>query len=964
MLMLAVSVLAASDHRGQVRFGEVPVQGASVQATQGDKTVRALTDPEGRYVLPDLSDGTWTIQIEMPGFDTLRRDVIVAPEAAAAEWNLTMLQLESIQGGAAAGFPVPAISFGGSESPGGSNRTRPTGEPPDDQSAEAADRLLINGSVINGAATPFALQRAFGTARAPRSPYRGTASIAFNSSLFDAQPYSLTGHDMLDPAYARGQAVVTIGGPLQIPKLFRNGSFIASYTRTQNNTANVMTARVPTAAERTGDFSASATQPIDPVSGAPFANGVIPPDRISPEASALLTLYPPSNFETGGPYNYEISRIGTSYGDTFQGSVTNIRLGRRDQLSGSITVQRGRSESPNLFGFVDPTTTATTSASVVWAHRFTTRISSNVRYEMNRAKSESVPHYAQRVDVSGEAGVTGTDRDPRNWGPPALSFASGIARLGDGAYALERTHADSLSYTSTIIVGRHALGYGADYRWQRYDLFSQRDPRGAFTFTGAETGNDFADFLLGVPTASAIAFGNPDKYFRQSFANLYVTDDFRVTSSITLTLGVRWEYETPITERYGRLVNLDVAPDFTSAVPTVAGSADESLVRPDKGGIQPRLAVAWRPRLTSSIVVRAGYGVYRETSVYRTIADQMAQQSPLSKSLNVQNTPEHPLTLANGFAGSPEVTATTFAIDPAFRVGTAHNWQASVQRDLPAAMQATVTYLGITGAHVPRRFLPNTFPAGGENPCPACPVGFVYLTSTGSSNRHGATIELRRRQRNGFEASARYTIARAIDDAGLGSAQIAQNWLDLSSERGPSSFDRRHELVAQGQYTTGMLGGLGSFWDSWRGTLLKEWTISGNLTLGSGTPLTAVYPVPAGGTGMTGHLRPNATGTPNGSDVDGRHVDPAAFAAPAPGEWGNAGRNSVTGPAVFQLNASLARSIRLNQRVSMDFRIDVTNLLNTVTYPDWNTTLGNAQFGLPTRANEMRTIRPSMRWRF
>ena len=954
VLALAVSLVAASDHRGQVRFGDVPVHGASVQATQGDKTIRALTDPEGRYVLADLDDGTWTIQVEMPGFEAIRREVVIPQDAAAAEWSLRMLRQDEIAGQPSAGFPKPAAG----SSSGGSQGTRPTSD------AEAADRLLINGSVVNGAATPFALPRAFGNVRIPRSPYRGTASINANSSLFDARPYSLSGRDTLDPAYARGQFSFTIGGPLQIPRLFRNGSFTATYSRTQNRDASVQTVRVPTAAERSGDFSAHPLAPIDPDTGAPFPGGVIPDDRISPQARALLALYPPANIGGDGPYNYEIPLIGSSHGDTVQGSITNIRIGRSDQLSGTVGLQRGVSRNPDVFGFLDPSRTSSTSASVSWIHRFTPRLSGTFRYELSRAKSETVPHYANRVDISGEAGVMGNDRDPRNWGPPSLTFSGGIARLGDGIYALDRNHSDAVSYTSSWIVGRHALAYGADYRWQRFDLFSQRDPRGGFTFTGAATGSDFADFLLGIPAASAIAYGNADKYFRQSLASLYVTDDFRLTPWLTLKVGVRWEYETPIAERFGRLVNLDVAPDFTSAAPVIAGTPDETLVRPDRSGIQPRLALAWRPWLVSSVVIRGGYGLYRETSVYRTIADQMAQQAPLSTSLSVQNTAENPLTLADGFRGSPSVTATTFAIDPGFRVGMAHNWQASVQRDLPAAMQATVTYLGIRGVNVPQRFLPNTFAAGVEGPCGTCPVGFVYLTSSGRSTRHSATIEVRRRQRNGFEAGARYTLAQATDDAGLGRYHVAQNWLDLRGELGPSNFDQRHELVVQGQYTSGMLAGFGSFWDGWRGALLREWTISSEVTLGSGTPLTPVLLAPVGGTGMTGSLRPSLTGAPIDEEADGRHVNPAAFTAPAAGQWGDAPRNSIAGPRQFQLNASLARTLRVNQRVTMDLRVDVTNLLNTVTFPDWNTTVGSTQFGLPTRANAMRTVRPSMRLRF
>src|SRR5205085_4620488 len=141
----------------------------------------------------------------------------------------------------------------------------------------------------------------------------------------------------------------------------------------------------------------------------------------------------------------------------------------------------------------------------------------------------------------------------------------------------------------------------------------------------------------------------------------FVTDDWRVKSWLTLNLGVRWEYEAPITERRGRLVNLNMAPGFASAMPVIAGTPHESLIRTDKTGFEPRIGLAWRPHAGSSMVVRAGYGVYRDTSVYRAIADQMAQQSPLSKSLSVQNSPVSPLSLADGFHGSPAVTATTFA---------------------------------------------------------------------------------------------------------------------------------------------------------------------------------------------------------------------------------------------------------------------------------------------------------------
>lgn len=933
VLALLSALLAEAEHRGQVRFRGAPVPGALVQATRGETTVRAMTDAEGRYVLASLEDGEWTVRVEMPGFEAVSRTVRLPQEGAPEPWDLRMLRLDEIDGTATSGFPPP---------PPAAAADAKTGD------GEAAQRLLINGSVVNGAATNLGLQRAFGNVRLPRAPYRGTVSIRGNTSLFDTRPHSLTGRDARQPAYGRVNASIMVNGPLQIPGLFRNGTLTATYGRTDNRDTSLETARVPTASERAGIFPGL----------------VIRQDQISPQARALLALYPLPNVDGDGPFNYQVPIAGMTHGDNVRFDGTNIRIGRRDALSGSTSYQRSRSDRPDLFGFTDATSSSSTSASVQWVRRFTPRVSGTLRYEFNGTRAETIPHFANRLDVSGEAGITGNDRDPRNWGPPALNFASGIARLAGSGYADDRGRSHVLSYNGSWILGRHAFTSGVDRRWQQLDLFSQRDARGSFTFTGAVTGHDVADFLLGIPSASALAFGNPDKYFRQAFTSLFVNDDFRLTPSITVNAGVRWEYESPITERFGRLVNLEIAPGFVSASPIVAGASDDALVRPDKGGLQPRIALAWRPWLASSVVIRGAYGVYRETNVYRAIADEMAQQAPLSTSLRVQNTADHPLTLADGFRGSPLVTATTFAVDPGFRVGTAQHWMAAIQRDLPGAMQATATYLVIKGSHLPQRLLPNTFAPGAVNPCASCPTGFVYLTSNGSSNRHSTTIELRRRQRNGFEASARYTLAKATDDTGLGSSHIVQDWLNPAAERGPSNFDRRHELVVQAQYTSGMRTGVGSFWETWAGRVLQAWTMTGELTVGSPLPLTPVLLTPAGGTGVTGTLRPDATGAPVNASVDGRHVNPAAFAPPPPGLWGTAGRNSIRGPNQFLLNASIARSFRFTDRVSMDLRIDATNVLNRVTFPDWNTLVGSTQFGLPTRANAMRTVTPSMRLRW
>jgi hypothetical protein len=254
------------------------------------------------------------------------------------------------------------------------------------------------------------------------------------------------------------------------------------------------------------------------------------------------------------------------------------------------------------------------------------------------------------------------------------------------------------------------------------------------------------------------------------------------------------------------------------------------------------------------------------------------------------------------------------------------------------------------------------------------PSGYVYLSSGGNSIRNAGQIQVRRRLRSGFTATTQYTYSRAFDNAPLmsggivtasrGGTAIAQNWLNLRAERAPSSFDQRHQLSVQTQYTTGVGVTGGALLGGWKGALFKEWTMAANLTVGSGTPLTPIYFGTVPGTGVTGNLRPDATGLSITDAPTGLHLNPAAFQVPVAGQWGNAGRNSITGPSQFALNASLGRSFPWHDRYNIDLRLDANNVLNHVTFKSWNTMVTSAQFGLPSTVDNMRTIQTTLRLRF
>ena len=208
-------------------------------------------------------------------------------------------------------------------------------------------------------------------------------------------------------------------------------------------------------------------------------------------------------------------------------------------------------------------------------------------------------------------------------------------RLSDGNSEFNRNQTNAFSAHALYYHGRHNVTVGGDYLREDYNYLEQQDPRGTFTFTGEATagsaggvssaGSDLADFLIGIPDTSAIAYGNADKYFREPVYDAYFTDDWRVLPTLTINAGMRWDYQAPMTELFGRLVNLDIASGFSAVAPIVGSDPvgsitgthyPSSLLRPDRKIFEPRIGISWRPIPASSVVVRAGYGIYPDTSVY------------------------------------------------------------------------------------------------------------------------------------------------------------------------------------------------------------------------------------------------------------------------------------------------------------------------------------------------------------
>ena len=263
--------------------------------------------------------------------------------------------------------------------------------------------------------------------------------------------------------------------------------------------------------------------------------------------------------------------------------------------------------------FRDTTDTLGIDANVNWSHVYLHQLLAVLGYHFTRFRTQVQPQFENSENISGNAGIFGNNQEPANWGPPALVFSSGIATLERRRKRVQsqshrrfvsenfQLHMDAIpSPLAEIFAGRSSTSTPS--RILAGHLRSPvRQSGGAASSTN---GSDLADFLLGIPDTSALAYGNADKYFRQSVYDMYITDEWRAQPELTINAGMRWDYGVPLSELFGRLVNLDVVPGFTAVAPVLATDPvgpltgmtyPNSLVRGDWRGFEPRIGIAWRP---------------------------------------------------------------------------------------------------------------------------------------------------------------------------------------------------------------------------------------------------------------------------------------------------------------------------------------------------------------------------------
>jgi trimeric autotransporter adhesin len=534
------------------------------------------------------------------------------------------------------------------------------------------------------------------------------------------------------------------------------------------------------------------------------------------------------------------------------------------------------------------------------------------------------------------------------------------------------------------------------FTYTRADLATRTNPngRGTFNFTGVATsqidasgrpatgtGYDLADFLLGLPQSSSIRYGATSSYFYQNQYAAYAQDEWKLRPSFTMTLGLRYEQFTPLAEKYGRMANLDIAPGYSNvavALPNQSapytGVFPNGLINPDRNNWAPRVALAWRLPFKRSTVLRAGYGTYYNEQAYISLGQQLAQQPPFAVSNAVNTAAGDVLNINNFPTTSSQDITNTFAVDRNYRTPYVQSWNFNIQRDLFSGFFVEIGYQGMKGTRLDIRTLPNQPPPGSSDSLLqrnqlGNAVGFTFDQSVGNSTFNALQVRAVRRFNRGLSFNAFYQFAKSIDDSstfgGAGNT-VAQNWLDISAERGLSSFDVRHQLQASFVWTS-PVGDRRSriAAGSKLGRLLKDWQLSGSITAQTGNPLTARVlgnTAQLAQTGGIGRGRAEATG--QSIDSSSSFFNLNAFAVVPPGVYGNAGRNTIPGPGTFSLNTAFARSFTLAERRRLEFRLEATNVLNHVNYTNLYTVVNAVNYGLPSAAGQMRMLTAVVRLRF
>lgn len=862
--------------------------------------------------------------------------------------------------------------------------------------------------------------------RSGTNDLHGSAYDFLRNDKFDAENYfqnyfTPAGQPRVKKtALRQNQFGGVIGGPVIIPKLYdgRNRTFFNfNYEgRRRREPGAISTSLVPSDQMRNGDFSQllnrrSATgaalpaiQIIDPLSNpaspTPFPGNIIPPNRISPTAKALLAYIPSAqnalsdpisgiNFRNPGTNSIDDNQYFVKVDHTFnENNKVFARYATNIPSWFSIT-------SAPEFGYL--VQARNNNLATQWLHLFSPTFLNEARFGISESRDDSFNPRAntdftlEGIGIQGFNVLTDGNRPltKREVGIPSMNitgFYSPAER--DGGNGFDRNRVYQINDNVAITTGAHSMKTGFDY--QRVTLFrgAANVPRGGFNFSGNVAGNPFAAFLLGAPTSTDSPEGLPLTDILQHRTALYFNDDWKPLRRLTLNLGIRWEYNSPATDVQGLWRSAEWRngqnnpPEFVPAqIRTVY-----QFYKPSKKQFMPRIGLAYR--LTDDWVIRSAFGTYYNVHQLNNYSI-LNLNPPLSGSSNFANTISNGVfvpgaavyNFTNPF-GTPSPTSLTNA-----NVLTLDNfqpyvsqWSFDIQRRLPWEATLSVGYIGSKTTH-----LDNTIEL--NNPDPFIPTGasdtiqsrrpypFIvdngvtrplsrirYLDSGGNSWYDGLQVSLRKRYSNGFVFTLAYTFSKTLiqgygrnEGDGVNS-NTYQNKFDRASEKGRVGFDQTHVLVSSFIYDLPAPRVLSK---GFAGAIFSGWQTNGIISLRSGQPFT----VSQGNIINTGNAPVRPDRASNGgldNPTVNQWFNPDAFqlvscansSMPERCHYGNSGVGILEGPGFKNVDFSMFKNFGITERLKLQFRGEFFNLFNTPQFNVPNRSLNTQGGFLPVRASD------------
>lgn len=835
-----------------------------------------------------------------------------------------------------------------------------------------------------------------------------------------------------------------VGGPIKKEKTF----FFANWEQFMQRTLTSTIRSVPTSAQRSGDFSqtlASAgaliqifdpfstrTDPANPQNRIrdPFSGNRIPASRISPVAQAVNEYYPAAN--TTGVANTNANNFFGIASSPIDKYIYGLRLDHyltsTRRLAGRYTWDRTVQGVPNFYNNI-----AEIQSSDLPFQRHSSFISYSDALRPNLL-----------VDARAGFNAYLTQRTTRSFGfdvskialPARLNSVSQIPAFpyfdmtdmtavgsNTGDHLLQSNKSFSYTGSLTWIRGSHIWKFGSDNR-----VYQSNNSQGAFgmgfsfnrAFTqgpnpnsaGATSGFGYAAFLLGTPAGGSVAYNQPITETVKNYA-LFAQDDWKITPRLTVNLGLRWEYEGGITDRFDAISNFD--PLVRSSVKGL--NLTGGLAFPGVNGLprghrdaevtnfQPRIGLAWQA--LPKTVVRAGYSIsYLPTTgiLIGLARSGFSVGTPLVASLDGGFTPNE--TLSNPFPngriapiGSSQGALSLLGQGVGgnlrdLRRGYSQQWSLSLQRELPGNWLVEAGYMGNRGVHLPGNrafdYLPAQYLSLGtqlqelvDNPfygviAPNLPLGQPrvlranlldrYPQFAGASGYatmadsiyHAATLRIEKRFSRGLSAQVAYTFSKLIDNnQGAGTNGFSEsgdegvrNWDNLSAERSVSSLDLPQRLVISGSYELP----LGKTGPAVYKYIASGWQLNGIASFQSGN----VISVTQNGTSY-GSNKPNVAGDPTRSDPSiNMWLNRAAFTNSPAFTFGNVARNlpRTRSDGWNNLDLSVLKNFNILERFRLQFRAETFNFTNTPTFgnPAGNIDAGNfgtvTSYAVNSRARE------------